>query len=334
VKVIALLPVRNEAYILGCYLSSVGKIADQIIAFDHGSTDESVELLRSAGADVEIGQPPSLSGGRDLARQRQRLLERGRAADGTHFILLDADEAFTAPFAAAGRGRLASMDPGEKLLLRWLALWKDRSVYRDDDSVWSGAWKDFVFCDDGVSSYDAHDPFHETRTPDTTEEKRREVQLDDGAVLHFQFAAWHRFEMKQAWYKCWERVVTEKSPLEINRTYRATLDEDALRTTPVPSSWYEGIAVPDELESMDAGWYGDEILDWFDRFGASHFEPLEIWHVDALRDAFSAREGRSPRMPVRQAVVDRLWDLRVSVAHRVPAIGRLRRAAGERLRSR
>jgi hypothetical protein len=36
-------------------------------------------------------------------------------------------------------------------------------------------------------------------------------------------------------------------------------------------------------------------LTWFDRHGVEFFEPLEIWHVPALRAEFRRRVGRNPQ---------------------------------------
>jgi hypothetical protein len=37
------------------------------------------------------------------------------------------------------------------------------------------------------------------------------------------------------------------------------------------------------------------MLEWFDHYGAALLEPLEIWHIRALRDRFVQLTGRSPR---------------------------------------
>ena len=44
-KVIALLPFKNEEWCLPAYLHNTKVIADEIIAIDDGSTDNSVKIL-------------------------------------------------------------------------------------------------------------------------------------------------------------------------------------------------------------------------------------------------------------------------------------------------
>ena len=51
-KVIALLPFRNEEWCLPSYLHNTTKIVDEIIAIDDGSIDSSAKILEDAGAKV------------------------------------------------------------------------------------------------------------------------------------------------------------------------------------------------------------------------------------------------------------------------------------------
>ena len=51
-KVIALLPVKNEEWCLRAYLHNTLKVVDEIIAIDDGSTDTSIRILIKAGAKV------------------------------------------------------------------------------------------------------------------------------------------------------------------------------------------------------------------------------------------------------------------------------------------
>jgi glycosyltransferase involved in cell wall biosynthesis len=318
-KIIALMPVKNEAHVLPTCLSSLVPIVDEIVALDDGSDDGSRDLIRAAGGFVEARAPRDQLSRPISSDHRRRLLELGRERGGTHFVWLDADEAFTAPFIRDGRSHIEALRPGEKLLLQWIALWRSLDVYRDDRSMWSNSFKDFIVADDGESDF-AVQQMHEGRTPGRNAPSvLRKLSAADGAVFHFQFVAWDRFQMKQAWYRCWELVAGLDVPASINRRYRGTLDEDGLRTSSVPGEWYEGLVRPVRLEDVGLGWYRNAILDWFDECGVERFEPLEIWHIADLRREFVARSGRAPRpqltaivkaSAVRAGAVERLRALR------------------------
>lgn len=323
-KVVALLPFRDERPFLPSYLSTVAHVADEVIALDDGSSDDGPEFLRSHGVCVERS-PHSGFGG--IAILRERLLELGRSHGGTHFVWLDADETFTAPFVGAGRELMASMEPGDKLVLRWLALWRSLSRFRDDVSPFGSAWKDFITCDDGRMQFRTHPEraLHEPRTPgDWTEESLRRVDPAAGAVLHLQFVAWERYQAKQAWYRCLE-LLGGLDPVRINLTYRPTVDEAGIDLRPLPEAWSEGVVLPSSLEKLPADRFIEEVDALFQRHGAQTFEPLEIWHVPDLRQRFIEQIGRPPRPPgARQ----RFWNMRVRISSRYPALGRVRRRLG------
>ena len=47
-KVIALLPFKNEEHLLPTYLSNVQPVCDEIIAIDDNSTDNSYKLIKKS----------------------------------------------------------------------------------------------------------------------------------------------------------------------------------------------------------------------------------------------------------------------------------------------
>src|SRR2546425_1046117 len=121
-KIIALLAFKNEEHFLPIYLQSILPIADQIIAIDDGSTDRSRQLIEEKGGDVIANEESVVSGWAEHAI-RQKLLQLGRRAGGTHFVCLDADEAFRADFMPQLRNRIAQLKPGQNMMLPWIALW-------------------------------------------------------------------------------------------------------------------------------------------------------------------------------------------------------------------
>src|SRR5690349_6092944 len=93
-KIIALMPAKNESWILPTTLPQLKRFVDHIILLDGHSDDSTVALARSHG--VEILEQPGRKA--DYSLWRQTLLDRGREQGGTHFVWLDADEAFTSNF--------------------------------------------------------------------------------------------------------------------------------------------------------------------------------------------------------------------------------------------
>jgi tetratricopeptide (TPR) repeat protein len=78
--------VKNEEEMLGACLESVTGLADEIVVYDTGSTDRTIEIARSAGAKVIEGYWDD-----DFARARNAALEH---AIGEWVLTLDADETF------------------------------------------------------------------------------------------------------------------------------------------------------------------------------------------------------------------------------------------------
>lgn len=292
-KLIALLPFKNEEWILPTYLSTMSKIADLIIAIDDGSTDSSRLLIEKVGgvvykSDIQtnVGWPEH--------QIRERLLDLGRSHGGTHFICLDADESFTANFISLSRELMASMNPGQKLSMHWLALWKSAYFYRDDSSVWSENYKDFVFCDDGVSRYN-YAFLGVGRTPGQNSANTliKLNSADYGGVLHFQFSSWNRFQLKQAWYRCSELINKPDSAVSINDMYKITFEDATVNLTRLPKKWIKSICMPQNSDDEES-WHLSSILTFFDTYGVTFFEPLEIWHIERLRMDFFQRMKRNP----------------------------------------
>ena len=95
---IGVLTKNEEKFITQC-LASVKGLADQIIVMDTGSTDRTIELAKSFGAEVY-----STTWDDDFSAPRNAILER---ATGDWILMLDADEEFPADQHAKLRADLA-----------------------------------------------------------------------------------------------------------------------------------------------------------------------------------------------------------------------------------
>ena len=307
-KVIALLPFRNEEWCLPSYLHNTTKIVDEIIAIDDGSIDSSAKILEDAGAKVYSSEKLiKFNSGWSEGSIRAELLKLGREAGGTHFVCLDADETFTNPLVENFQELIPQLQPGEKMSLQWLALWKSYSSYRHDATVWSNNWKDFVVCDDPSLSYNHNQHMHVGRTPvsvsDINNESWRRLENEHGAVMHFQFSAYNNFQLKQCWLRCSELIQEPYNFQGINIKYSITLLEQNVGLEEMPKSWYDGIVLP-KVENFDPEWKDSSfvradllpgIYKYFEDYGVEFFENLNIWHVPQLRNYFIKQTGRMPR---------------------------------------
>jgi hypothetical protein len=294
-KTVALIPFKNEEWILEPCLASLKSVADEIIGCDDGSTDRSVEIMKSHGAVVISNQDREISGWAEHSI-RQRLLEHGRKRGGTHFICIDADEAIASHSTRGLRARLPTMKPGERLCLQWIALWKSPRKYRADASVWSNNFKDFVFCDDGASTHD-YAFLGVGRTPGKhSPETTIRLPAEEACMLHFQAVPWARYQMKQAWYRCSELIKTPRDFWAINEKYSITLEDPNAGLLTTPDEWMESIPIRDDLTAVSPETHKRQILEYFELHGAKFFEPLEIWHIPELRQDFLRRVGRNPRV--------------------------------------
>jgi hypothetical protein len=299
VKLIALLAVRNEEWILPAYLSSVRGVVDEVVAVDDASRDGSRRLIEKAGGIVVSAR----EGGdweAHYGRIRDDLLRLGREHGGTHFLCLDADEALTAPARRNLRPTLERLPAGEKVAMNWLALWKSPTRYRADASVWSNNVKEFAFADREGYAYEGQWPHRAGRTPGPKDRVLwHTLSLEEGAVLHFQFTPWDMFQYKQAWYRCAELIRTPRRAPEINEMYADSLDDPGAGTAELPVEWLDGIEIPSGLATLQPAWHRDEMLGWFDERGIEFFEPLQIWHIPELAELFRERVGREPRPVLR-----------------------------------
>lgn len=292
-KLIALIPVKNESWALPSYLSSVSKITDQIIALNDSSTDSSVSILKAAGATV-VDFDSSSESIVNMGKRRKLLLDLGRKAGGTHFIWLDADETFSADFIPRAREIINTLTPGQKITMRWVHAWKDISNYLvDTSSPFGYIWKDFIVCDNPEDTFEEKF-LSEARTPGSHDDVIK-LPEEQGVVIHWQFSRWDITQLKQALYRCTELVEGTRSARRINNTYSITLPNDNLQTTPLPNTWVENISMP-KIQPVDANIFLAQITPLFTKNGIVFFEGLQIWHIQELHHLFVKETGREPKM--------------------------------------
>lgn len=301
-KIITLMPFRNEEHFLKTSIPSAYEISDEIICINDKSNDKSKKVAKELGAIVYDNSKDNELGSIEN-EVRNSLLNLGRDHKGTHFIFLDADEALSSNLKDNIQ-TISDLQPGQSLELLWLAMWKSLTRFKNDKSVWANNFKDFIYCDDinlkfenkifknlNYKSYDVAWPTHPARTPS---QNKIRFGINTGAILHYQFSNWEAFQLKQCWYRCSELIQNNgTNHTEINNKYKITLEEDNLKTNffnqfktkKVPIFLYEDIILPDLNEIYNQYlWRLEQIQNWFNLFGKEYFKDLDIWHVDSINN--------------------------------------------------
>jgi hypothetical protein len=298
VKIIALVPVRNEAWVLEHSLTCWSGFCDVIIVSDQGSVDGTRDVCRQFPKVVLLESSGESRTDRLPQRARWRLFDAARQYGGNNLLwCTDADE-LTPPVLAREHlgARAGALTPGRVIECQFFNAWGGFRKYRQDLSVYGPRWKAMGFVDDRRADYPREPdrrPLHEPRIP--IMEYTDPLRIVELPILHLQFAIWNRNQMKQAWYRCVDWLDRRFSAAYINDFYAITLPEWYVKTEEIPAAWRAQITVPADDADEAPSWHESEILAWFDEHGADFFEPLEIWHIPKLRSEFRRRVGRSPR---------------------------------------
>jgi hypothetical protein len=295
-KIIALVPVRNEAWVLEHSLRCLSGFCDVVIMSDQTSTDGTREICRRFPKVVLLESKPVDTVARLPQQARWRLLEAARNYDGNNLLwCTDADE--LTPPALARRffaDRAGVLSPRRVIECRVHNLWRDARRYRQDLSLYGPHWKPIGFIDDRRVGYPMSErPLHEPRIP--IEPDASALRTEELPVLHLQWVIWNRNQMKQAWYRCVELINGSLTAVELNALYQGTLPIWYVHTEPVPDVWLADLTLPPASADREPSWHEQEVLAWFEERGVEFFEPLEIWHVPSLRREFRRRTGRNPR---------------------------------------
>ncbi len=324
-KIVALVPARNEGVKIAFCFRALARFVDAIVYLDDCSDDgETLPIVEAIAAECRverIARKPRWH--RDEPGDRNALLQAGREIGGTHFVVIDADEAFTANCmeGEALRRKILDLNPGDRLAMTWIQLWRGVHQYRFDGSVWTNNIKPIIFCDDGRCAYSS-EFIHTPRVPDNLRGRNLKIEGYQFGLLHFQFVNWRNLLLKQAWYRCIERVREPQKPVaEINARYAPSKDETNLGLKPAPVPWLAGYSFFDAtvFDAPDR-WRENQVLGWFQEHGREFFRELDIWDVDWNS---AAALSVQPSTTIRMAEPLDLADSFVALADQEFTAGRL-----------
>jgi hypothetical protein len=273
--VICIVPVKNESWILGNFLTGARKFADHVIVGDHNSEDGSGTIAREFDS---VRVVPLRDPSYDESIRRRVLIEEARKISKNALIIsIDADEMLSANWSQSAEWSLMrASPPGTSFHFDWLEILPGLghcAVY--------GMTAAFV--DDGTDYTGQR--IHSPRIPGLAGVRK---QLTEIKLLHYIALDTGRLLSKHNWYKCLEFLEHGESAWDMSVKY-----QDATHTTydaPIiatQSEWLEGYDWLNEYRA-DANacrqekvyWWDLEVLNYFDRHGTDRFRRLNIWDVD------------------------------------------------------
>ncbi len=279
-KIIGLVAVRNEEIFIEQCLKGLASYTDEIVVLDDVSDDNTVAIIKGLAQECNISEIITKDiWYRDEGKDRNLLLTVGRERGGTHFIMLDADELFTANCRDDNilREKILALQPGDSLLMHWIGLWKNIWHFRSNNAE----LKQFAFCDDGQARYSDH-YLHVKRVP----AGMNGDIIDFGnyatyGVLHFKGVNWRNLRIRQAWYQCLERIHRPHvAPQKIVNHYSRLINESNLILANSPAYWFT-YGFFDEMTCQQPDtWRKHQIKNWIHIHGYEYFKDLDIWDID------------------------------------------------------
>ncbi len=277
-KKIAIMPVKNEEWILEHSLNCASQFFDHIIVADQNSTDKTPEICKKFSKVVYIKND---SENYNEGNRRQLMLDKAREFTGNNFIInLAADEVFSANImkSAIFNEMIKDKEPGTGFSFQWVQLWKTDEKYRDDKSVWSNLYRPFAFIDDRITNYEPGFA-HLSLIPEAF--VKNTVTIDNVKVLHYQFVDFERMLVKQRWARLLEFEHYPQSDflksIILNNKYYITKDESGLKLREVSPDWLAGYPEFKLTNQTGSYWHNGVSIDFINKYGINRLKWLDIW---------------------------------------------------------
>lgn len=221
VKLVALMPVRNEAHQLGLTARAALMWCDHLVLLDHGSTDNSTMII----AEVICEHRDRISilvedaGPWDEMRHRQMLLVKARDAGATHVVIVDADEILTGNLLSDIRAHV-ELIPREHILQLRLYNLRGSLTRFHANGIWGkDRWLSLAFRDDPKLSWSG-DTFHSREPQGLALKPYKPIPHGQGGVLHLWGCEETRLRAKHRLYRVNERIRwPDKAVSVIERMY-------------------------------------------------------------------------------------------------------------------
>jgi len=287
-KLVGLMPVRNESWILGLSARVALKWCDMLIVADHASGDASRDIMnelhREFGADRFLIRDDREDQWREMA-QRQMLLDEAREEGATHIAIIDADEILTGNLLPNIRSIVEACEPGNILMLPGYNMRGSIGRYHSN-GIWSRRWFSTAFADNPRLHWACEGYDHHHREPRGVPLNAfRPVRQGTGGVMHLWGVPEERLKQKHRFYRISERMKFPNKPAhEIEAMYsmaehgRPPHDHPGSWTyQQAPADWWSDYAdlmkyLHVDAEPWQRAWCDEQIV----KYGREHFAGLLV----------------------------------------------------------
>lgn len=255
-KIVAILPCRNSAWVLGLSARALLMWVDELHILEHACTDATGDII----CDLQNEFPHRVfdlcidSGIWQEMSHRNLLLESARAHGATHIVTIDDDEVLTGNLLPTIRQWVENVRPGAILTLPWLQL--RGSI---DQVISTGMWAqqpvsvafrdEPAFCWATTNGYDHHHR-HPCGRPFVAQAAMSPLNRT-GGIMHLQMVSDRRLRWKHLHYKLTEHLRWPEKPVaQIECQYNATVNACVTaETQAAPPIWWH--AYRDLLQYLD-----------------------------------------------------------------------------------
>lgn len=280
-NLIALLPCRNESWIVGLSLRAALRWNDAVVVLLHACEDGSDEIVRAIAAEypnrvhIIVESDPNWA----EMSHRQRLLAEARKHGATHISLVDCDEVLTGNMLEQVRPQIEQLEPGTCLEVPMYAMWRSLDQYRTDGRLWAGRCDlALAFADSPELNWQPTNGYeHHHRQPHGSRLGFRARNWQAG-VMHLQWASWPRLVAKHHAYRVMERLkYPHKSVHDIERTYSQAPNETGLQLAEATAEWWGPYSQWRDRVNLDTvPWHQQYVTEMVALHGREHFAGLSI----------------------------------------------------------
>jgi hypothetical protein len=285
-KLIGLMPVRNEAWVLGLSARVALMWCDELVIRAHACTDGTLEIIQGLMEEFKGRLRLIYSTAPDWCEMdhRQGMLTCARQCGATHIAIIDADEVLTGNLLPLATGA-SLLHSGEMLQLPLYNLRTGLDLYHAN-GTWSNRIASLAFKDNPELGWHG-DQFHCREPQGKSLAPVQPLKQGDGGVMHLWGCSERRLLAKHALYKITERLKwPRKSAWEIDRMYSMCINGNfpgeaaQWRYADVPDSWWAPYQHLMKYLDIDAEpWQEAEVRRLVQEHGREKFAGLDLFGV-------------------------------------------------------